>query len=83
MKIYHGSIDKVETPEIRESNRTLDYGRGFYTTTSYKQAEDWVKRKMNLLSLQRQRRLYYESDNYSTERTSSASIQNELDGKYE
>ena len=46
MKIYHGSIDKVEAPEIRESNRTLDYGQGFYTTTSYKQAEDWVKRRM-------------------------------------
>lgn len=46
MKIYHGSIDKVEIPEIRESNRTLDYGRGFYTTTSYKQAVDWVRRRM-------------------------------------
>lgn len=46
MKIYHGSIDEVEIPEIRGSNRTLDYGRGFYTTTSYKQAEDWVRRRM-------------------------------------
>jgi predicted RNA-binding protein YlxR (DUF448 family) len=46
MKIYHGSIDKVENPEIRDSNRTLDYGRGFYTTTSYEQAEAWVKRRM-------------------------------------
>ena len=46
MKIYHGSIDKVEVPEIRESNRTLDYGRGFYATTSFKQAEDWVRRRM-------------------------------------
>ena len=46
MKVYHGSIDKVEVPEIRESNRTLDYGRGFYTTTSYEQAESWVKRRM-------------------------------------
>ena len=46
MKIYHGSIDKVEIPEIRGSNRTLDYGRGCYTTTSYKQAEDWVRRRM-------------------------------------
>lgn len=46
MKVYHGSIDKVEAPEIRESNRTLDYGRGFYTTTSYQQAEDWVRRRM-------------------------------------
>ena len=47
MKIYHGSIEKVESPEIRESNRTLDYGRGFYTTTSYEQAEAWVRRRMN------------------------------------
>ena len=47
MKIYHGSIDKVEVPEIRESNRTLDYGRGFYTPTSFKQAEDQVRRRMS------------------------------------
>ena len=47
MKIYHGSIEKVESPEIRESNHTLDYGQGFYTTTSYEQAEAWVRRRMN------------------------------------
>lgn len=47
MKIYHGSIEKVESPEIRESNRTLDYGQGFYATTSYEQAEAWVRRRMN------------------------------------
>lgn len=47
MKIYHGSIEKVEFPEIRKSNRTLDYGQGFYTTTSYEQAEAWVRRRMN------------------------------------
>ena len=47
MKIYHGSIEKVKSPEIRESNRTLDYGQGFYTTTSYEQAEAWVRRRMN------------------------------------
>lgn len=30
MKIYHGSIEKVEKPEIRiASHRTLDYGYGF------------------------------------------------------
>ena len=44
MIIYHGSLEKVENPEIRLPNRTLDYGFGFYTTTSYKQAESWVKR---------------------------------------
>lgn len=46
MKVYHGSLEIVETPEIREPNRTLDYGSGFYTTTSYGQAEEWVRRKM-------------------------------------
>ena len=34
MKLYHGSIDTVSKPEIREPSRTLDYGKGFYTTTS-------------------------------------------------
>ena len=46
MKIYHGSIVVVERPELRQSNRTLDYGSGFYATTSIKQAEDWVRRRM-------------------------------------
>ena len=46
MLVYHGSVEVVENPEIRESNRTLDYGSGFYTTTSYEQAVAWVKRKM-------------------------------------
>ena len=45
--MYHGSLEKIETPEIRVPNRALDYGEGFYTTTSYKQAEDWVRRKLD------------------------------------
>lgn len=45
MKLYHGSLESVSKPEIRESNRTLGYGKGFYATTSYKQAEDWVLRR--------------------------------------
>ena len=47
MKLYHGSLEIIHQPEIRLPNRTLDYGSGFYTTTSYQQAEDWVKRRMN------------------------------------
>lgn len=46
MKVYHGSLERVESPEIRPSNRTLDYGSGFYVTTSFEQAEAWVKRRM-------------------------------------
>lgn len=44
MEIYHGSLDKVVVPEIRMPNRTLDYGNGFYTTTNYAQAVNWVLR---------------------------------------
>ena len=47
MKLYHGSIEIVSKPEIRKPSHTLDYGSGFYTTTSYKQAEDWVRRRMS------------------------------------
>ena len=46
MRLYHGSLEIVSSPEIRISNRTLDYGTGFYTTTSMLQAELWVQRKM-------------------------------------
>lgn len=44
--LYHGSIDIVPSPEIRIPNRTLDYGAGFYLTTSEEQAEAWVRRKL-------------------------------------
>ena len=47
MKLYHGSLEIVQKPEIRKANRTLDYGRGFYTTTSYEQAEAWMRRRMD------------------------------------
>lgn len=45
-KVYHGSIEVVDNPEIREPNRSLDYGSGFYTTTSYEQAKRLVERRM-------------------------------------
>lgn len=47
MKLFHGSLVMVEVPEIRVPNRTLDYGSGFYATTSYEQAEAWTRRRMN------------------------------------
>lgn len=45
--LYHGGPEPIATPEIRKSNRTLDFGTGFYLTTSYNQAENWVKRRLN------------------------------------
>lgn len=46
MIIYHGSVDLVEKPEIRIGESFLDFGAGFYVTTSYDQAERWARIKM-------------------------------------
>ena len=46
MRVYHGSLECVPSPEIRQATRTLDYGTGFYTTTSAQQAEEWVRKRM-------------------------------------
>ena len=41
--LYHGSNQPVENPKILESKRALDFGAGFYLTSSSKQAEKWAK----------------------------------------
>ena len=46
MIIYHGSLEIVEQPQILEDNRPLDFGTGFYTTSSLQQALRWVKLRM-------------------------------------
>ena len=46
MMVYHGSLEIVVHPAILRPNRRLDYGEGFYTTTSEKQAKEWVERRM-------------------------------------
>ena len=50
MILYHGSTVPVEKPEIRRSDVFLDFGTGFYTTTSYEQAERWARIKMRRLN---------------------------------
>lgn len=47
MIVFHGSLVKVDQPRILVPSHTLDYGAGFYTTTSYDQAEKWVKNKLD------------------------------------
>ena len=34
MILYHGSTELVDVPEIRKGDVYLDFGVGFYTTTS-------------------------------------------------
>ena len=43
MILYHGSNIGVTEPQIIVSNRALDFGAGFYTTSSEDQAIRWAK----------------------------------------
>ena len=43
MKLYHGSNMAVYEPQILISDRKLDFGTGFYLTSSLEQAERWAK----------------------------------------
>ena len=45
MILYHGSLVVVEKPEIRVSDRYLDFGSGFYTTTNEEQAVKWTEKQ--------------------------------------
>ncbi len=42
MICYHGSDTIVDTPKILEAKRPLDFGGGFYVTTSRRQAKSWA-----------------------------------------
>ena len=44
MRLYHGSDQIVERPEIIHKDHKTDFGEGFYTTESKKQAESWANR---------------------------------------
>ncbi|MBR4563145.1 MAG: DUF3990 domain-containing protein [Paludibacteraceae bacterium] len=45
MILYHGSNSIIEHPRLLKPTRTLDYGSGFYTTTSKEQAQEWIIKK--------------------------------------
>lgn len=45
--LYHGSLEIVTKPEIRiYPDRAMDFGQGFYCTTSFEQADKWAKAKI-------------------------------------
>jgi len=43
LKLYHGSNVEVCNPEILSNLRALDFGAGFYLTSSKDQASKWAK----------------------------------------
>ena len=44
MTVFHGSDTIVDTPKILNAKRPLDFGGGFYVTTSKEQAKAWAKK---------------------------------------
>ena len=52
MKLYHGSLVTVKKPSMLKGRNTVDFGKGFYTTTSFEQAQKWadLKRKRSGVS---------------------------------
>jgi hypothetical protein len=49
MILYHGSNQEVKEPKIIVSNKALDFGSGFYTTSDMEQASKWAKTKTRRL----------------------------------
>lgn len=45
MRIYHGTTEVIENPDVKHSKRYLDFGKGFYLTTYESQAKKWALRK--------------------------------------
>ena len=44
MIVFHGSDTIVDAPKILDATRPLDFGGGFYVTTSEAQAKSWAKK---------------------------------------
>lgn len=44
MILYHGSFVVVEQPDLLHSRPNVDFGKGFYVTPIYEQAEKWCSR---------------------------------------
>ncbi len=42
-KLYHGSNLTVEQPKLLKGQRALDFGSGFYLTSSQQQAAKWAR----------------------------------------
>jgi hypothetical protein len=41
MILFHGSTQVVKQPNLKYCRKNTDFGKGFYTTTSKEQAEQW------------------------------------------
>ena len=63
MILYHGSTEIVEKPKIISGDKFLDFGYGFYTTTSKEQALRWATIKKKRVKSEKSYLNIYEIDN--------------------
>lgn len=62
MRLYHGSTVVVRKPSLRPGRPNADFGKGFYTTSSYEQAVRWAHIKQEREDAQRAVVSVYEFD---------------------
>ncbi|MBQ3517860.1 MAG: DUF3990 domain-containing protein [Clostridia bacterium] len=48
MTLYHGSFMPIEKPDLQHSRQNVDFGKGFYTTNLYEQAQKWCSKHKRL-----------------------------------
>lgn len=65
MLLYHGSNTEVSNPQIIESDRRLDFGKGFYLTSSFEQAKRWAQLTVKRRGTGKEVVSVFEFDNFS------------------
>ena len=68
MLLYHGSNLKIEVPRLLKNQRNLDFGKGFYTTSDYNQAESWALRTARIRKEGKAIVSYYEVEDNALEK---------------
>lgn len=82
MIIYHGSNVVVEEPKILQSERMLDFGTGFYTTSKKEQAIEWAAQVAKRREVKEQILSVYELDIESAKRDLTIIRFDKPDGKW-
>lgn len=78
MKVYHGSNQQIDKPNIEFSKKYLDFGKGFYLTTYKEQAEKWALRKATRLGGNATINIYELSENFNSYKICKFETENEL-----
>ena len=59
IRLYHGSIVKIEVPDLTHSKPFKDFGRGFYLSPNKQQAWDMAVQKINQTNISLARNVLY------------------------